>query len=667
VHASPYLQELVLVFGVALVLVVVLARARLPAIAGFVAAGALIGPGGFGLVADTRLIEAVAEVGVVLLLFTIGLELSLGRLRRIWRSLVFGGTMQVGATILAVLAIGTIVGGVGARRAVFFGFLVSLSSTAIVLRVLAERREVDAPHGRIILGVLLFQDLCVVPMMLLVPLLGGETVAAGTVLWALAKAAALMAGTLLLGRLVLPRALELVTRAGQRDLFVLAVLLACTGIAWLTSLAGLSLALGAFLAGVALADSGYGEQAMSDVLPFRETLASLFFVSIGMLFDPRVILRHSTLVLGLLVALLGGKALIGGMTARLMRFPPRIAVLTGLGLAQIGEFSFVLAKAGVGGGLLRGEEMPVFVAVSVLTMAVTPILLRLGPHLAAITARLLRRERKPSDGAAPEPEDHELGGHVIIAGYGHGGRLLSEALGATGISFLVLEMDARRVSEARRAGHRVLYGDATSAEILRHAGIERAIELVVVISDPGGELRCVAVARHLRPELPILVRSRYLTEVVPLEQVGATDVVVQEFETGVEILARVLREAAVPRNVIHEWIERTRKTRAQVARPIALAERRLGELGEAHALPVETFLVRDQHWVYRRALGELHTTVRGVTVIALGREGTMHPSPHHGEEIQEGDLLYILGGREALARALEVLARGPEEPDKAEP
>ncbi|HSP78494.1 MAG TPA: cation:proton antiporter, partial [Myxococcaceae bacterium] len=320
-HGPEFLHDLVVVFGVAVVVVVALSRLRLPTIAGLIAAGALIGPSGLGWVRDTWRLEALAEIGVGLLLFGIGLEFSLERLRRLWRVLTLGGGLQVGLTLLAVVGLAAWLG-FRVEKGVFFGFLVALSSTAIVLRALSEREETDAPHGRLIVGALIFQDLCVVPMMLALPLLAGQQVGgAGAVLWVLGKAVLLVVATVVVGRVVVPRLLKLVVGTRRRELFLLAVLGLCAGIAWLTTLAGLSLALGAFLAGVALAESDYGHQALADVLPLRETFASLFFVSIGMLFDARVLLEHPWLELALVLGVLLGKAVLGGVGALVMRFP----------------------------------------------------------------------------------------------------------------------------------------------------------------------------------------------------------------------------------------------------------------------------------------------------------------------------------------------------------
>jgi CPA2 family monovalent cation:H+ antiporter-2 len=660
-HAPAFLTELVVVFGVAVVVVLVLSRLRLPAVAGFIVAGALLGPSGLRLASNSERIQSLAEVGVVLLLFTIGLEFSLERLRRLWRVIALGGALQVGVTTLGVVSIAA-AAGEPAARGVFFGFLVALSSTAIVLRALAEKQETDAPHGRLIVGALVFQDLCVVPMMLITPMLGGQGAGGTEILWAFLKAGVLVVGTLLLGRLIVPRLLAVVARARKRELFLMAVLLVVCGISWLTSLAGLSLALGAFLAGIALADSEYGHQALSDVLPFREALASLFFVSVGMLFDASVILDHPIAVLALVVGTLLGKTLAATIAALAMRFPVRVAVLSGIGLAQIGEFSFVLAGVGTAAGLLAPLEMKLFVVMSVVTMAITPLIFRFAPHIAAGAGRLRRLELMLGATSVEESHHgtHSPRGHVVIAGYGVAGRLLADALGRAQVQVIVVEINAEVVRQARARGEPVYYGDVASTEILEHAGVPDAKEFVILINDPDAARRAVATARRVAPITPILVRTRYVLEVDPLLKLGATDVVAEEFESAAEIMARVLRQAGVPTNAIQERITQARLGGTQMARPLTVPKRMLGEIGELRDLKVETFLVREGDWALGRTVAEFHLVVAGAAmIVALRRGGGTRTAPRPFEEFEAEDVIYFVGER--LSEARRLLGAGPGE------
>ncbi len=543
-HTEQLLQELVLVLAIAVGVVVVLTRLQMPTIAGFIVAGALVGPSGFGLAKDVALIESLAEGGVVMLLFTIGLEFSIARLKSFWRLLALGGGLQVGLTTLGVAGL-SVMRGYTWQQSIFFGFLVSLSSTAIVLRALAERNEVDAPHGRMIVGALIFQDLCVVPMMLVTPMLGGS-VGGGAVdvLLALGKAVLLVTLTLIIGRRVLPRILFRVAATRKRELFLLAVLLVCVGVAWLTSMSGLSLALGAFLAGIALADSEYGAHALSEVLPFREALASLFFISVGMLFDVRVVFEDPVGIAMLVLLVLGGKTVVATAASLLMRLPPRVAVLSGLGLAQVGEFSFVLIGVGMTAKLVSEPERRVFVAVAVLTMVVTPLLVRLGPRLAAGAARLKALElllgtRGVTELVTPEAKKRWTQ-HVIVAGWGVTGQRVTQALTGAGVPWLVVELNPSVSAAKSKEGAPFFFGDVTSEEVLLAAGIERAKALLLLINDGEGARRALRVARQLCPDLPILVRVQFQRDVDEVKRLGATQIVAAEEEGASAAMWRAL-------------------------------------------------------------------------------------------------------------------------------
>jgi CPA2 family monovalent cation:H+ antiporter-2 len=663
----PFLPELVAILAAAVVVVLVLARLRLPTIAGFIVAGALVGPGALGWVSDGHQVETLAEIGVVLLLFTIGLEFSLGELRRTFRPVAVGGGLQVGLTALATVAVATRLG-MAWPSALCYGFIVSLSSTAIVLRALAERGETDAPHGRIVVGALLFQDLCVVPMMLVAPLLAGRGGGLAELPLALGKAVVVVAATLALARLVVPRALHAVARTRRRDLFILGVLLICSGIAWLTSALGLSLPLGAFLAGVVLADSEYGQQALSDVLPLRDLLSSVFFVSMGMLLDFGVVAAAPLEIAALCAAILVGKALLAALAGLAMRFPLRVALLAGIGLAQVGEFSFVLARQAGALGLLSPAELRPLLAASVLTMIVTPVLVRLGPQLAAGAARLAALDRLLGvrDEAGPAPS--ELVDHVVIMGYGVGGKLLAEALRSTGIGYLLVDINAERVQRARAEGERALYGDVTSEEILARAGVARARQVVLLINEPDAMRRSVRATRRLAPRVPILVRTRYLAEIKPLMEAGASEVVAQEFEASVEVIAHVLRTSAIPRNVIGERVKHARQTGPPAERPLTVPRFTLGESRGLDELKIETFLVNEAAWVAGRSVAESELRKRtGVTLLAVSREGGSATHPLADDVIAAGDILYLVGGGRELARARELLQAGTKESAAAAP
>jgi len=562
------LRDLVVIFAVAVVVVLLLRRVHIPSIAGFIVVGILVGPRALSLVRDPHDVELLAEIGIVLLLFGIGLELSLDRLRRLWRPIVIGGAFQVGLT-LAATAVLLVLFGEPIARSIFAGFMVAISSTAIVLRSLQQRDELDAPHGRFTLGVLVFQDLCVVPMILAIPFLSGATASVGAALISLLKALAVIALVLTAARLVVPHALHLIARTRQRDLFVLVVLLICVGTAWLLSWFGISLALGAFLAGLVVSGSEYRHQALADLIPFREVLSSLFFVSMGMLLDPAILIGQFPLVMVVLCAVLFGKLLIVLMVARVARLTLRAGVLSGAALAQIGEFSFVLRHTAEGTHLVSGAFDDALFVATVLSMLVTPLLLIFGPKIAAGVERS-RMLLKLLD--VPTTEDigtqtGTLRNHVIIAGYGVAGRELAQSLRTAAIPYLVVDLNADTVRTAAKQGESICFGDVTSPEVLEQLRLAHAREMVVVINDPTAMERVIKSARAVSATVPVIVRTRYPLDVPELLAVGATEVVPAELEAAVEITGRVLRRHRVNERLLRQELNRIRLRRGEEETP----------------------------------------------------------------------------------------------------
>lgn len=662
----PLLDELAAIAALGVLVTLVLSSLRLPAVAGLLFAGALAGPSAFGLVTSMDAIEVLAELGVILLLFTIGLEFSLTRLQRIFRQVALGGLLQVGLTT-AVVAVGAVALGQSPSRGLFFGFIFALSSTAIVLRALTERRELDAPHGRFIVGTLIFQDLCVVPMVLIVPLLapGASQVAAG---WGiglvLAQAAAVVIATVLVARQLVPRLLRWVDRARSREIFLLAVLALCLGTAWLTSRAGLSLALGAFLGGMAVADTDFGHRAMGEMMPLRDTFVSIFFVSLGMLFDARVVAAQPLLVLGLTVAFIFGKGVLTTLAALVMRFPVRVAWLAGVGLAQFGEFSFVLAQLGRESGVVDAVDLAPILTAGIASMFLTPLLVRAAPHLKAgerLLAPLAKLLGARSIDEAAAALEESAGGHVVVVGFGLSGRLIAKALEACGVRYVALELNADAVRKARAEGMPVYYGDATSTEALEHAQLARARALVLVMNDPSAVQRVLATAARVAPGVPVLLRTRYLAEKPGLHALGAQDVVAEEVEGGLEMLSRVLRWLETPRNIIDKRLREAREATQTSERKFTLPRRTLGELQALADLKLERVLIEAN----APGTGQSATLLdlrrkTGALVVAVQRGLTLL-EPDSDVRWQAGDVVFLAGTSEAVRKATELLC-GPQPP-----
>ncbi|MDI6697669.1 MAG: monovalent cation:proton antiporter-2 (CPA2) family protein [Candidatus Saccharicenans sp.] len=652
------LAELLTVLLASILVIVLFHRLKIPAVVGFLITGILLGPGGLGLVKDLRVINALAEIGVMMLLFIIGIEFSIERLKRIQRYFWFGGSLQVLFTVVIVGLLSRLLGA-RAEEAITYGFLVALSSTAVVLKLLSDRRQIDSPHGQISMGILIFQDLALVPMLALIPLLANlKSVSLAALGGRFSLSLAAVAAIFFLARNVMPAVISVIVRTRIKEIFLLSALLACFGMAYLTSSLGLSLALGAFLAGVIISESPYSHQVVSDILPFKDVFNSLFFVSIGMLLDTRLAWKLRWSVLAVVAGIVLIKLAVVFLTVRLMKFNFRVALLTALGLAQIGEFSFVLAGVSRDNELLTGQIFQVFMAASVLTILVTPLLMGIGPGLAA---RIRETAARP---AGPEPagsENLSFQDHVIIAGFGLNGRNLARVLKETGISYLIVEINPETFRAACQAGEPIIFGDASSQVILNEAGLARARALVVAISDPAGARRAISLARKSNPEIFIVVRTRFASEIEELYRLGANDVIPEEFETSIEIFVRVLEKYHLPRNIINTQVQIIRSERYGILRGARSSSRRLSDkiYDYLEAGVVETFLVPNGSWVAGQTLGAIDLRGRtGVTVIALVRNEKTHSGPGAEFRLQERDILVLVGDHRAMDEAFAYLEEG---------
>ena len=653
-----FLKTLVIIFGVSAFVVFLLQKLKVPSIVGFLIAGAALGPHGFGFVQEVREVELLAEVGVILLLFTIGLEISLKNLKRIRSAVLGGGFSQVLLTLLATAAIAYPFLG-KLNESLFTGFLVALSSTAIIMKLLLDRAEMDSPHGRLSMGILIFQDLCVVPLMLLIPILAGSQGSFPVLLWTVIKSATILFLVIFGARWLVPNILHQIVHTRSRELFVITIILLCLGTALLTSRLGLSLALGAFLAGLVISESEYAYQAISDILPFKESFNGLFFISVGMLMDLRFLSQNPFLTLFAVIFILLLKTSTGFFSVHLLGHPVRVSLQTGLHLAQIGEFSFVLATAGKSAGLITESLYQLFLSSSVLTMLLTPLIVQLSPNISnwISSKKLLERLDRMQKRAEREGLPSKREGHVIIVGFGLNGRNLAEVLKEASVPYVVLEINNDTVIQMKKRGEPMFYGDGTSPEILHKLGITTARMLVVAISDPASTRRIVQVARKENPKLYILVRTRYAAEVEDLLKLGANEVIPEEFETSIEIFAKVLHHYQVPKNLMIEQIERIRSGSYEVLRRVDLPAKTLPEKCEILLdIDTETYLINDRSRASGRSIKELRIrSTTGATVIAVKRGNEIIPSPGLDFVFAPGDILYLIGTKENLLKAFALL------------
>ncbi|HEX8273038.1 MAG TPA: cation:proton antiporter [Longimicrobiaceae bacterium] len=669
VGAPSFFVEVAALFVAGAAIAYVSARLGLVPIVGFLLAGVAIGPHGLGLVQDQTLVDGAAEVGVILLLFTIGIEFSLEKLARIKRLILGGGALQVGLATAATAGI-LVALGVDWRAGVFTGFLVSLSSTAIVLKLLADRGETAAPHGEVALALLIFQDVAIIAMVLLVPMLGGAGGGAADVALTLGRAAAIIAVVLLVARRVMPKILEAVAKTCSPEIFLLSVIAVCFGTAYLTSLAGVSLSLGAFLAGLLVSESRFSEHALGEILPLQILFSAVFFVSVGLLLDLGFLFANLPLVAAAVAGVLVIKAATTAASVMALGFRAPVAAASGLMLAQVGEFSFVLERAGreVGlapAGLPEGGSQA-FIATTVVLMVLTPFLTQAGTRL----ARGL--EARGEAASAPEESDEapahipRLENHVVVAGYGDAARRLARVLRDSGVPFLVTTLNPGGAAEAEGEGMTVLRGDSSRQRTLQHVGADRAKVLVVADDDPAMAVRIVSVARALNPTLRVVVRTRYISEVEPLRAAGADTVIAEEMESIVQLFGTVLGEYAIAPAAVQEYESALRGSGyAQLRATVDGEGAGAGIAAEPAPLPacelgpdcfgVRTVAVREGAAAAGRTVGELGLEARfGIELREVRRAGGRVPAPDPEAALRPGDELVLSGSADAFRQAADL-------------
>jgi CPA2 family monovalent cation:H+ antiporter-2 len=656
VPESHFLAELVLALAIAAVGVALFERVRLPPIAGFLLIGALLGPGGLALAPRSPEVRRLAEFGVVLLLFEVGLELPFDALRRSWRTTVVAGGLQVALTIAAVSA-GAIALGLRPATAIVMGGLVAMSSTALVMRLLSEGGDTDAPHGQLSIGVLIFQDLCIVPLLVALPMLSGEVPPQlNAIALALAKAAAALAVLFVATGYAVPWALDRLVRVRSRELFSLIAFLLAVGSAVGAEEMGLTLAVGAFSAGVMLGSSPYAHQLTAEIAPLRGVLLGVFFTAVGMLFDARTAAQLWPEVLLYVVAVVPLKAAIVFfvVTTALQR-SPRVAALTGLALAQTGEFSFVLSNRASAAGVLSADLQQVFVAGSIASLVATPFLIQLAP-------RLTRFARGPAAAAGP-PARIEVAARgaprVLLVGYGLTGRTIAGVLRAAKIPYCAVDANPQNVQRARRGGDSVVYGDATHPTLLRRIGAEGARVVAVAISDPLATRSVVSHLHSLAPRAQIIARTRYVADSDKLYQAGASAVVAEEFEATLDMMNAVGRVAGVPEGALTRVADQLREEGYETLRAPAtlLADPWFADLlAEASS----EWVVVPQGAGAGRSIGELAVRTRtGASILAVeSAEGTQ-VNPEPDRRLAAGDRILALGNAEALAKLRALLGEGP--------
>jgi len=647
----PLLKDIVIIFSLSIVVLFICHRIKIPAIVGFLITGVLAGPHGFGLVKAVHEVEILAEIGVISLLFTIGIEFSLKELLRIKKTVLLGGSIQVVLTFLASFVILERIG-IPSGEAVFLGFLISLSSTAIVLKLIQEKAQVESPHGQTTLGILIFQDIAIVPMMLFVPLLAGTENNIGLSLFTLAlKGILIILIVIVCAKWIVPKILYQIARTRSRELFLLSIVVICFAVAWLTSSIGLSLALGAFLAGLIISESEYGHQILGNVIPFRDIFTSFFFVSIGMLLNLNLLLNDPLYILLIALSVIILKTILGFLTTLILGFHLGTAIMVGFALSQIGEFSFILSKAGIDYNIINTNIYQIFLAVSVITMICTPFVLIVAPKISSFVMSLpLGRKIKCGMYSLHEIKHPERKDHLIVIGFGVNGRNLTRAAKASGIPYVIIEMNPETVRTERKKGEPIYFGDATHDEILHIVNIEQARVAAVAISDPAATRRIVELLRRTNPAVHIIARTRFLNEMEPLIKLGANEVIPEEFETSIEIFTRVLRKYLVPRNQIEKYISEIRSDSYEMLRILSKESITFSDLKlDLPNVEISSYKIGKTSPIIGKTLAEIELRKKyGITLLVIHRSGETISMPGGNMKLCADDILVIIGPQDKI-------------------
>jgi CPA2 family monovalent cation:H+ antiporter-2 len=653
------LTNILIVFGLSIPVVFIFSKLKIAPLVGFLLAGILAGPFGFGLIKATENIEFLAEIGVVLLLFTIGIEFSLRELLKIKRIVLLGGGLQISitATVVAFILLWL---GYSPEAAIFMGLIVALSSTAIVLKLLQEKGDIYSTHGRIALGILIFQDIAAVLIIILAPLLAGETVAGSDLLDLVFRGIGLVLLTLISARYIVPFLLFHVAKTRNNELFLLSIVAIGLSVAWVTSMAGLSLALGAFLAGLIISDSEYAAQALGNVIPFRDMFMSIFFISTGMLLNLDIMITHFPLILAATVLVLFIKLFGNALITFLIGFPLQTMLLVGFSLAQIGEFSLITAKVGFESGIFTGSIYQEFLAVTVLSMVLTPFFTDLGYYSVVSTHRLslpkiLTYNRYMT--SQEEGQEKKLENHLIIIGYGINGRNVAITANKVSIPYIIVEINPETVRHEKLKGEPIIYGDAAQKAVLEHAGILTSKSIVISAGDVVSTWRIIEMAKRLNPNIHIIARTHFLDKIDSFYSIGADEVISDEFESSIELFSRVLNRYMVPVKEIETMCTELRADHYRMLRSPEIHRKSFSKLDlDFSDVEIKSIRVGKHSVAAGKTLGDLDLRKKyGVNVLAISRNHRFMYDLRAETEINPDDILLLISPHEQLEEARKIL------------
>lgn len=637
------LIDITIVLAISAVALYFCLKLKIPSIVAFLLAGMIAGPHGFGLVSDVENVEMLAEVGVLLLLFTIGIEFSLEKLISSKRYIFLGGSLQMIFTIIAFTFLSRYLGGMEWNKALFTGFLFSLSSTAIVLQLFQETNQIESYHGRASLSILIFQDIAIVPLILILPWIAGGQFAGADII-RLSAGVVLVALILIVSRKYMPRLIEHIVHTRNRELFLLFIITVCFLTALLTHQIGLSLALGAFLAGLIISESEYSLEAISSILPLKKVFTSIFFISIGMLLNGLDVFSNPIEVLGLVILVLAVKISVVVLAGWMLRMPRRALWISALALCQVGEFAFILSQQGAKHNLMDSHISQMFLAVSVITMGISPFIIHASPRIANFILRFTRGTKKISI-TKTQAEKHQvkLKDHLLIVGFGINGRNVARAAQRAGIPHVIIDYNPETYRKETKHREYFIYGDGSNAEILERASARHARLAVVATHDPIATEMIVSAIRKQCRQTKIIVRTRFLHETEVLMKLGADEVIPEEFETSIEIFTRVMKHYLVPEDEINSFIEEIRSENYRMFRTMLTSRHQLDHPFISQLEVIKLHVKTGSQWI-NNSLKDINLRKNfGINVIAVEQGDRVVYNPPADYVIQSADVLIALG------------------------
>jgi CPA2 family monovalent cation:H+ antiporter-2 len=658
------LKGIVIIFALSTLVNFLFTKIKVPTILGYLLTGILVGPSVLGIIGNRHDMDLIAEIGVVLLLFSIGIEFSINHLLKIRKIVFLGGFLQLLLTVLVTMFIARGYD-VDWKGALFIGFLTALSSTAVVLKILQERSELTSNYGRTVLGILIFQDLLLVPLLLFTPVMGGQVADESTSLLLLALKAVFIIGFIYFGnRWLMPRLLHAIAMTRNQELFMMSILFICLAVALMTAQMGMSLAFGAFLAGLMISDTQYSHNAFGNLAPLKDLFVSFFFISIGILLDLNFVFENPGLVVITVVIVIFFKTLMASGTAFLLGHTFRGTIMVGIALSQVGEFSFVLASLGLDYELISSFHYQLFLAVAVISMALTPFLMRISRPLSNLLLKL-PLPRKVVEGIFPLPQIDipETRGHIVFIGKDSRANNLARMAKNMGLSYISIVFDPEEVRKRQLKGEKIIYGDAVNEPILQRAYIDKADIVVISIGNMITAMSVIVKVRELNPHVFVIVRTKKVEDIEDLYTAGADKVIPEEFETSIELFDRVLSKLLIPRREINSMINRIRNDNYGIFQD---KERKsdLSVLKDLANIEITAVRVDEQSPVIGKSLVEMQLRNRfGVTIAALLRNKELKDNPDPETLIEKDDIVYLMGRPAQIADASELFEKKKAQSD----